>query len=148
MTTLTQELALQPYQGLSDHAAAELLNARTIEVDGEADGPSIQRAYVVMAVGDDPAFASGSVADAISTAAAQPGGVIARIIRAVFDKGLAVNFASADVQALAAAAVSQGLFTQAQADRLRALGKHMISRADQLGLAPVTHQMVAEARNG
>ena len=148
MSVLSIEIIKLNYNSLSDYEVSELLNARTIEIDGEADGPSIQRAYVVMAVGDDPGFANGSVADAISTAAAQPAGVIARIVQKVFDKGLAVNFASADVQALAAAAVSQGLFTQAQADRLRVLGKQTISRAEQLGLAPVTHQMVAEARNG
>jgi hypothetical protein len=101
-----------------------------------------------MWTGDDPA--QGLVWDFVDSklSSEDAAGAVCRAIKRLSEQDIPVNMSNPTAQALLAAAVTEGVLTQAQVDRLRALGAYNSTDANEQGLPLLALGHVMEALDG
>lgn len=159
-SALTTELTSDPlgrgYAQMSDADAADSLNAADTPVIGTIDAVLLRQRLVLMACETDPAYAlaltywrhiASEAADP-QDAAAYGRWKIANTLVATYDAHVSINLGIPDIALIAEQAVQLGLLSVDQLALLNSDATRMISRAEVIGLGPVSHEMIAEARNG
>lgn len=159
-SVLLAELTADPlgrgYAAMSDAQAADSLNTADISEVGFIDPVVLRQRLVMMACESDPTHAL-VLTHWRALAASQPDPQdeaasarwrIASMLVAAYDARVAVKLGAAEIAAIAAQAVALGLLSADQLATLNADATRMISRAAALGLGPISHELIAEARNG
>lgn len=148
---LRSELTEDPeeigYPGLSDPVAAERLNAPDRTVMGTVPSSDVRRFVLLNGLWPGIAAAAQSSPDPAVQGTALT--ILQTLAPNSFDEirmGDAEVFTA--VSQMLGTLVSAGIMTGDQRDAMIALGNRSVSRAEELGLPPVHHLDVAEARNG
>lgn len=140
--------ALPPGAALQVFAGYHLLCTVPKTVHGEAAGVALRQATAAMWLGDNPA--TGLVWDFIESQldAADATGTVCRAIKRASEQDTPINMSNPTALALLAAAVAQGVFTQAQADLVKSLGAYVSTDAAELGLPVLSYAQIVEALDG
>ena len=159
-STLFAELSADPlgrgYAQMSDAQVAESLNAADIPEVGFIDPVLLRQRLVMMACESDPTHAL-ALTHWRALAASQPAPEdeaatarwrIASMLVAAYDARVAVKLGAPEIAAIAGQAVILGLLSAEQLVILNADATRLISRAAELGLGPISHETIAEARRG
>lgn len=115
---------------------------------GDAPAVELRRVTAAMWLGGDPA--NGLVWDFIEQQLDRPDetGTVCRAIKRAAEQDTPINMSNPTAVALLGLAVSEGVFTQAQADLVRDLGAYTSTDAAELGLPALSYAQIAEALDG
>jgi hypothetical protein len=117
---LIDELKLPQYAGLSDQAAADTVNAKTVQIRRPVDAGRLMDAMIGLGIWErlEAAAPPGSTDPPASTA---------RMMKTRIDQPRSIDLDSAAVQKIVTDCITHNLMTQAEAETLNTLGDVVIA---------------------